>query len=233
MAVEQGIIEYISKSNSNKREFMLFNRITALIKDPLPDNVQFKNIINRLEQTIPEHLFYEIDMVIVGQFPELKQRDVKSVYMDGAIYASNEQKSEQDLYDDIVHEIAHSIEEPYGYQIYGDQEIKAEFLRKRKILHDKLWALGHKAPLEWFMNTEYDQEFDEFLLKTIGYDKLRMICMGLFISAYAPTSLREYFATGFTDFYLYPNHGFLQKVSPVLTKKLILLQDVKNLDNSP
>ena len=132
MAVEQGIIEYISKSNSNKREFMLFNRITALIKDPLPDNVQFKNIINRLEQTIPEHLFYEIDMVIVGQFPELKQRDVKSVYMDGAIYASNEQKSEQDLYDDIVHEIAHSLEKPYGLMLYGDDKLELEFRKKTK-----------------------------------------------------------------------------------------------------
>ena len=81
------------------------------------------------------------------------------------------------------------------------------------------------------MDTEYDKEFDEFLFETVGKDKLRMICMGLFINAYAPVSLREYFATGFADFYLHPNHNFLKRVSPLLYKKLLLLQDVKNLDN--
>ena len=105
-------------------------------------------------------------------------------------------------------------------------------LRKRKILHDKLWALGYKAPLEWFMNSEYDEEFDNHLRETVGRDKLRMICTGLFINAYAPISLREYFATGFTDFYMYPNHNFLQKISPALTKKLMMLQDIKDLDNA-
>jgi hypothetical protein len=54
--------------------------------------------------------------------------------------------------------------------------------------------------------------------------------MGLFINAYAAVSLREYFATGFTDFYLHPNHNFLKQVSPALYEKLLLLQDGKNLD---
>ena len=44
MEVEQGIIEYISASSSNKKEFMMFNKITALVKDPLPNNIQFQNI---------------------------------------------------------------------------------------------------------------------------------------------------------------------------------------------
>ena len=56
--------------------------------------------------------------------------------------------------------------------------------------------------------------------------------MGLFINAYASVSLREYFATGFADYYLHQNHGFLAKVSPALTKKMNFLQDVKNLDNA-
>ena len=137
------------------------------------------------------------------------------------------------MFDDIVHEIAHSVEEMYGYEVYGDQNIRDEFLRKRQILHDKLWALGFKAPSQWFMDTEYDREFEEFLFEKVGKDKLRMICMGLFINASAPVSLREYFATGFTDYYLHQNHGFLAKVSPALAKKMNFLQDVKNLDNSP
>jgi hypothetical protein len=134
------------------------------------------------------------------------------------------------MYDDMMHEIAHSIESPLGYFIYEDQKIKEEFLRKRKHLHDLLWASGFKAPISFFENPEYNEEFDMFLYKKIGYDKLAALIRGLFISAYAPTSLREYFATGFTEFYLDSDHSYLKRVSPALYEKLSLLQDSNKLD---
>ena len=68
-----------------------------------------------------------------------------------------------------------------------------------------------------------DPEFDDFLLNKIGYDKLSILMQGLFISPYAATSLREYFATGFTEFFMQPDHRLLRTVSPVLYKKLIKL----------
>ena len=43
---------------------------------------------------------------------------------------------------------------------------------------------------------------------------------GLFISPYAATSLREYFATGFTDFFMEPDHRLLKSISPILYKKI-------------
>ena len=98
-------------------------------------------------------------------------------------------------------------------------------------MHDLLWTAGYKAPLSFFMEIEYDKEFDMFLYEKVGYDKLSSLLMGLFISPYAATSLREYFATGFTDFYTHPDHKTLQKVSPQLYKKIILLQDSKKLDS--
>jgi len=202
-------------------------------KDQLEnDDIDVENVVSKIETRVPHHLLQNLEIIVIGWFEEFEERKINAFYKDGILHISNEQDNADDLTDDIVHELAHSIEEIYGFEIYGDQLIKDEFLRKRKILHDKLWALGHKAPLEWFLNTEYDKEFDDFLFNTIGKDKLRMICMGLFINAYAPISLREYFATGFTDFYLYPDHNFLEKMSPALTKKLILLQDIKNLDNT-
>jgi hypothetical protein len=74
--------------------------------------------------------------------------------------------------------------------------------------------------------------FGMFLYQKIGYDKLSEIMKGIFISPYAATSLREYFATGFTEFYLHPDeHGFLQKIAPELYKKLISLHDPEILDN--
>ena len=78
---------------------------------------------------------------------------------------------------------------------------------------------------------KYDKSMN-YRIKKIGYDKLTNVMTGIFISPYAATSLREYFATGFAEFYTHPNeHGFLQKVSPELYKKLISLQDPEKLDN--
>ena len=94
-----------------------------------------------------------------------------------------------------------------------------------------LWAKGYKAPLNFFMDIEYNKEFDEFLYKTVGYGKLSSISQGVFISAYAPTSLQEYFATGFLEFYLNDDHNFLRKTCPQLYKKLFLLQNEEKLDN--
>ena len=70
------------------------------------------------------------------------------------------------------------------------------------------------------------------LYEKVGYDKLTNIISGIFVNPYSATSLAEYFATGFTEFYIRPDeHTYLQKVSPELYKKLILLQDPEKLDN--
>ena len=129
-----------------------------------------------------------------------------------------------------MHEISHSLEGPYGYEIYGDEEIKNEFILKREHLYNILWKSGFKAPRSFFNNLDYDKEFDKFLYQDIGYGKLSTLIRGLFINAYAATSLREYFATGFTDFYLHSDHSGLQQVSPKLYKKLLMLHDPKKLD---
>ena len=116
--------------------------------------------------------------------------------------------------------------------LYGDKKIEQEFLRKREYLHDILWKMGHKIPLSVFMDPEYSEEFDMFLYEKIGYDKLSTVMAGVFISPYAATSLREYFATGFTEFYTHPDaHNFLKKVSPELYKKIFFLQNPEELDN--
>ena len=81
------------------------------------------------------------------------------------------------------------------------------------------------------MDTEYNEDFDMFLYETVGYDKLALLTQGIFISPYAATSLREYFATGFSDYYIESNHNYLKTVSPQLYKKILLLQDPEKLDN--
>ena len=194
------------------------------------ENVDVEKVINKIESIMPSHMLSEIEMIIFGWFDEFEERSINAFYNDNAIYVSHIQQDEADLFDDLVHEISHSLEEAYGYQIYADEKIKNEFLRKRRYLHDILWKAGFKAPLAVFTDIEYSQEFDEFLHQKIGYDKLAGLITGLFISPYAATSLREYFATAFTEYYLDSNHSYLQKVSPAVYEKIKMLQDTKELD---
>ena len=226
------LIESQRRLKNNIQDFYTPGGIHVYFKDKLAnDKINVEDIVAKVEKIIPEHLLSEVEMIIVGWFEEFEDREINAFYKDGTLFISNLQDDSQDMYDDVIHEISHSIEAPYGYQIYGDNKVRDEFLRKRKYLHDILWQLGYKAPLSFFENVEYDEEFDMFLYQTIGYDKLANLVQGLFISPYAATSLREYFATGFTDFYMDSNHKFLQKISPALYKKLIMLQAQEKLDN--
>ncbi len=89
-------------------------------------------------------------MIIIGWFDEFEERSLNAFYDGGTLYISNIQDDFMDMYDDIVHEVSHSLEEPHGYFLYGDRKIENEFLRKRKYLHDILWKMGYKIPLSSF-----------------------------------------------------------------------------------
>ena len=217
---------------SKRNDFYTPGGLQVYFKDDLLNNVDVESVVAKVESTLPDHLRSEVDMIVIGHFDEFEERSINAFYDSGALYVSNVQTDEEDLYDDLVHEISHSLEGPYGYEIYGDEEVKNEFLLKREHLYNILWKAGFKAPRSFFDNVEFDEEFDKFLHQEVGYDKLSTLMRGLFINPYAATSLREYFATGFTDFYLYPDHSNLQRISPRLYKKLLMLHDPKKLDNA-
>ena len=212
-------------------DFYTSTGLHVFFKDPV-ENVDVQKVISKVETNLPSHLLSEIEMIIFGWFDEFEERSINAFYDGGTLYISNIQDDAMDMYDDLIHEVSHSLEEPHGYFLYGDKKIENEFLIKRRYLHDIVWKMGHKIPLAVFLDPEYNQEFDMFPYEKIGYDKLSTVTAGIFITPYAATSLREYFATGFTEFYLHPDeHGFLQKVSPELYKKLVLLQNPEELDN--
>lgn len=206
--------------------------IHVYFKDQMHDHsVDVEKVVTRLESLIPTQLLSEVEMIIIGHFDEFDERNINAFYKDGALHISNLQMDEDGLLDDMIHETAHAVEIAYGQQIYADSKIKDEFLRKRNHLYQLLWSAGFKAPKKLFMDPEYDYEFDQFLLKDVGYDKLSDVVNGIFISPYSPTSLREYFATGFTEFYMHPNnHGFLKKTSPALYSKLEKINNIESLD---
>jgi hypothetical protein len=207
-----------------KQNFYTPDGIKVFVQEPFVSDVDLDKIISEYEAKIPQHLRDEVEMIIVGHFDEFEERQITAFYESGTIYLSNTQTDEETILEDIIHETSHSIESPYGYEIYGDEQMKREFLRKRRHLHQTLWDAGHKVSSSEFENTEYDQEFDEFLHQDIGYNKLSGVLQGVVINPYSVTSLSEYYATGFVEFFQHPDgHNYLSQISPVLYSKLMLL----------
>ena len=228
-------IKHLQKSQKKRlqknSDFYTPSGLHVFFKEPMiNDDVDIEDVVAKVESRLPRHLYSEIEMIIVGWFDEFEERSINAFYDSGTIYVSNAQNDVNDMVDDIIHEIGHSNEVPHGYFIYGDNKVRDEFLKKRKHLHDLLWQKGFKAPDAFFSNPEYDEEFDMFLYEKVGYDKLASLAQGLFISPYAATSLQEYFATAFTEFYLDSDHGFLKKVSPAAYEKIYKLQNQDVLD---
>tara|TARA_A100001515_G_scaffold142159_1_gene140392 strand:+ start:11923 stop:12603 length:681 start_codon:yes stop_codon:yes gene_type:complete len=221
--MRQRLEEYIknsaTKSLNERREYQMFGTIDVFIKDPLPAEVDLTNIIRHLEMRIPNHLVKDVDTVYVGQFEELNIRQVQAAYLDGAIYVTNQQDNAEDMMDDLIHEFAHAAENTHGYEIYGDGQVEREFLGKRKRLFNILKAEGYDVSLLDFIQSEHTQEMDNFLYDVVGYDKLHSLAMGLFLSPYGATSLREYWANAFEHYYM-DDRQYVQQISPRVYEKL-------------
>ena len=218
------------KALKGQREKYIHNSVLVYVKDRLPENFDLDLVLSKVEKTVPPSLIQQIDSLYVGQFEEINRRNLQSIYKDGAIYITNEQNSEQEMFESIIHETAHALEEIYGLNIYADGTVEREFMGKRQHLSGILKAEGYLVSDEQVNSPNYSKEFDDFLYKKVGYLTLDNALRGLFLSSYAATSLREYFATAFTDFYMETNHKFLKTVSPELYEKIILLQNAEKLD---
>ena len=218
-------LEYLRDSLRNskqqQREFTMRESVQVYIKDKLTSDIDVQDILDRVSNLIPNHLMSEVDSIFIGMFEEFEEADINAVYKDGAIYVTNDQDDEADLVDDIVHEIAHSLESPYGYDIYGDGKLEREFLAKREILYEILKAEGLEPDEGLFRNPEYVREMDNYLYEEVGYERLNFIVTsyGIFTSAYPATSLREYYASGFEYFFL-EYRKYLKEISPTLYQKI-------------
>ncbi len=225
-------MSWISESaarGSELRKHFKMHDIEIFIKDPLPAEIDADFVFKYMASILPSYLITEIDIVYIGQFDELKKRNVNALYQDGAIFVTNEQSSEMDLIDDLVHEVAHSIEKKYIDRIYGDGAIEREFRKKRRELYDILKEKGKNPPIEVMTSINYDVSVDNYFFAQIGYPVLGQICAfaKLFTGPYSATSIREYFATGFDQYFL-GEQMLVRNFSPVLYKKLLELADLED-----
>jgi len=215
------IKESYDRAKDERKEYDMGEYIQVFVKDKIESDFDIQSAIYQIYKHVPAHLFSEIDTIYVGMFDEFVEMETNAAYKNGAIYVSNIQDDEQDFIDDIIHEIAHSLEEPYGYDIYGDKELEREFLQKREKLYNILKSEGLDPDKELFMDPSYTIELDSYLYEEVGYDRLNFIAASyaLFSSAYSATSLREYFANGF-EYYFLDDRPYLKEICPILYEKI-------------
>ena len=216
----------VNQSKKLKDHYKLHD-IDIIVKDQLPDHVNIDFVMKYISSRVPSFLLRGIDVVYIGQFENLILNKVNALYEDGAIFITNNQSDDADMIDDIVHEIAHAVEDNYTDLIYGDFNMQKEFLAKRKQLYNLLSKHGvNKPPIQFLTALSYDQQIDDYLYKEIGYTALWNYVVGIFPSPYAATSLREYFARGFEEYFI-GDRKSLTKGFNVLYSKL---QDLVELE---
>ena len=225
------VVNYVKSRNKSLPEYK-FGSLQVIVKDPLPDNINLDNVFKEITSILPPRFVSLVDVVYVGNFDFFEEREINSLYMDGAIYVSNEQDNNEDMKDDIVHEISHAVEERYKDIAYEDEEIKNEYFGKLKKLKNYLSFEGYDIRGIEFFNEQYNKDFDKFLHEVVGYEALSSFINGLFLAPYSVTSLREYFGRGFEEYFL-GNRDYLRTVCPYLFKKINFLssasiREIKN-----
>ena len=143
---QPNLLEYMKKSSANSKknhkERVFLDGISVIVKDSFTTDIDLDSILLKLKKSIPHFLFHNVEAIYIGQFKELRERDLNAAYMDGALYLTNEQVSERNMLEDIVHELAHSIEELANFDMYSDNKLNTEFLAKRMKLKSILKEAG-------------------------------------------------------------------------------------------
>ena len=215
-----------AKRGSRMKDQYKINQIDVFIKDRLSPEVDPNFVFNYIASRVPFYLTRDVEIVYIGYFPEMREREINAFYEDGAIYVTNDQDDEMDMIEDIIHEISHSVEQKNGETIYGDSNLEREFRAKRQRL-EALLEQKYEVPADFSLTLDYDRDIDMFLYRTVGYDALNQICVNIFPSAYACTSISEYWAKGFEEIFI-GNKQKIKEQCPILYNKLInVIEEMK------
>jgi len=215
------IVEYIQQTP--KTHFIIHGK-PVYLKNGLTKKINMDSVCKRIENLLSVFLFKNISAIVVGDYDTLDDREVDSAYHKKIIYLTNVQDNEEDIIENIIHEVAHSLEEIYTEKIYDDGLLKKEFLKKRKQLYNEL-SVKYNIDDKYFRKIGYSKTLDTFLYKKVGYDTLSYFTEPLFVSPYSATSLREYFSEGFEKYYL-GYQQIIMDLSPELYKKIKQLEEL-------
>jgi len=220
------IKESMKRSRKLKDHFNL-NGVSVIVKDRLPDDVSLEFVLNYIAARVPFYFTQNIEVIYVGKFPEMDEREINAFYENDAIYVTNEQEEEMDMIEDIIHEISHAVEQNNQEFIYESGKLQREFIAKRTRL-SQLLSQKYDVPPHFDVSFDYDKSIDDFLFRDVGYDSLNQICVNIFPSGYAATSVSEYWAKGFEELFI-GDRDALKQMCPILFKTLALM--LKEFEN--
>ena len=119
-----------------------------------PPKCDMPEFCTEAEEVLYSPLLANVDVVYVGDSRELAGRN--AAYSNGAIYMTNQEPTVNDMLENFVHEVAHSLEETYGTLIYSDDLIN-EFKGKRARLYHLLTGAGYHISPQLYGFTEYNK----------------------------------------------------------------------------
>lgn len=217
------IIESYKRSLKERTQFLLYNRIPVeILKSFDQFDLNINKILRIIEDLLPQEFFSTIEMIYIGDFKGFEERRIHASYIDGAIYIGNHDFGPDvdnlRIAKDVIHEVAHSIEDKMSRTLFGDSRLVSEFLAKRKSLFARLKAYGHPVPLNP-MDPEYSPDMDEYLWQDVGYPVITQFSARLFNDPYSVTSIGEYYSNGFEEFFT-GDRNYLQSICPVLVEKI-------------
>ena len=167
--MKNNISSYIKKRNKliENKNLTFFGSINVFIKDNFLEDINLKSVLNKIENLLPAYYVNNIDALYVGQFKDFLEKDTNAAYKNGALYITNDQDDEEDMVDDIIHEIAHAVEEIAGSEIYGDDKIEIEFLGKRKRLESILKNENYDVSQYDFLNSNTQKNLICFFMRML------------------------------------------------------------------
>ena len=77
--------ESVKRSKKLKDHYMLGD-VNIYIKDRLPEHVDVDFVIRYVAKRLPNHVLSNIDIIYIGHFQDLVDRDVNALWQNGAIY---------------------------------------------------------------------------------------------------------------------------------------------------
>ena len=218
--------DYIKQRLNESYKDFNFKGVDVVFDEDLPSDINIKTVLRAIEDRIPRVCYSDLEKIVIGDRQEFRDRGINAIYRDDTLFITNQQDDAPDLLDDIVHEIAHHVEEKFPEEIYGDGLVQREFVKKRKQLEFELRSEGYWTSDYDFTQIKFSDDLDKFLYNRVGQRMLKMTTSGIFVRPYASVSVREYFATGFEAYYLNTeDKDLLFNLSPELYKKIDLLNN--------
>ena len=90
-------IQESMKRSRRMRDHFSLNGVSVIIKDALPQEVNLEFVLIYIAARVPFFLTQNIEIIYVGKFPEMEEREINAFYENDAIYVTNEQEEEMEV----------------------------------------------------------------------------------------------------------------------------------------